>query len=133
MGALVGNILEADADPRANCIAADRAFAQLLGNLARWVGDDGARVLLERAVDVTRVAHPWLAGVRVEVKDGRCLEGLESRIDGITGAEVEQTMAVLLTDLVELLAKFIGRDLAARIVIRGWPAAPAAVRAGESG
>ncbi len=133
-GALFGNILPSGAGPHEICLAADGAFFALLGNLARWVGDEGARILMERALDDVRAGgHPWLAGVRVHPSDGRCLEGFASRVEGRSAEEVSGAMEMLLTSLVSLLAKFIGNDLATRIVIRGWPAGPPVVRNGEAG
>jgi hypothetical protein len=130
--ALLDNAVAPDASPEEVALSVDRAFAQLLVGLGRWVGDESARVLLERAVDEARARHPWLTGVRVVPVAGRCLAGLDERIDGVSAVDVSDALEELLAELIRLLARFIGDDLALRIVIRGWPAGTPASTEGES-
>ncbi len=130
--ALLGNAVVSGAPPQEIAVSIDRAFAQLLVGLGRWVGDESARVLLERAVDEARARRPWLTGLRVAPTAGRCLAGLDERIDGLSADELVGSMEELLEELIRLLARFIGDDLALRIVVRGWPAGPLAGTEGDS-
>lgn len=128
---LLTNAVDRDSGPEDIAQAVDRAFAALLVGLGRWVGDDSARVLLERSLDETRTRHPWLVGVRVVPEAHRCLAGLDERIAGLSGPQVAEGLEELLTELIGLLSKFIGNDLALRIVVRAWPAGPPAAERGE--
>ncbi|MDP2305601.1 MAG: hypothetical protein Q8P18_06210 [Pseudomonadota bacterium] len=129
---LLAQAIAPDAAPLDVARSVDVAFAHLLVSLGRWVGDESARVLLARAVDETRPQRAWLAGIRVTLGEGRCFVGLDERVEALAPTELAETMEELLVVLIELLAKFIGNDLALRIVIRGWPSGPPAAKEGES-
>ena len=92
---------------------AERICAELRMGLGRWIGADGYRALLDRALGQTRAAHPVLDSIR-------CNGGAEpvarapARVHG--AAEVAAGMVALVTELTELLGRIIGEEMAVRLV-----------------
>ena len=86
---------------------------QLDSGLSRWVGVVGYHALLDRALGLTRPAHPALANVSCRVGD---TASLESAIRDHGAESVAAGMIALLESLTELLGRIIGEDLAAHLV-----------------
>ena len=98
--------------------ATSRACDALRGPLAKFVGADGFRSLLSRALALAKVEIPSLGSVQMH-PDGS-LEGLE-------GVEQNQDAgAVVVTQLLGLLVMFIGEPLMIRLVRDVWPDATVA-------
>ena len=98
--------------------ATSRACDALRGPLAKFVGADGFRSLLSRALALAKVEIPSLGSVQMR-PDGS-LEGLE-------GVEQNQDAgAVVVTQLLGLLVMFIGEPLMIRLVQDAWPDATVA-------
>jgi hypothetical protein len=105
----------------------ERAQGKLRERLVRLVGPEGFLGLLDRALYLTKVEHPFLRPVEVEAFAGKpsaeapLLRGLHESAQGRGAAEVQAALATLFGSLIWLLATFIGEDLAHRELARIWP------------
>lgn len=93
------------------------AAAELAGSLRRgldrWIGADGYRALLGRALDETRPVMPVLAGLSAREPDEMALQTAVAQ----HGADaLANGMVAMLTALIELLARIMGEDIALRLV-----------------
>jgi hypothetical protein len=91
---------------------AEQLCAHLRAGLGRWVGSDGYRVLLDRAISQTRGEHPVLD--RVSCQGGARLARGSFR--GQDAGEIATGMVALVTALIELLGRIIGDEMAIRLV-----------------
>ena len=86
---------------------------ELRAGLGRWIGTDGYRTLLDRALELVRVDHPALGGLS-------CMGGDEPAITAAVGthgaAQVAAGMVAWVTGLIELLGGIIGDEMAVRLV-----------------
>jgi len=99
--------------PEAVAAAAQRVGIQLRAGLSRWIGTDGYRVLLLRAVALTRAQHPVL----IEYASLGADEPVSTEAVAAQGAgSVATGLVALVTVLIELLGRIIGRDMAVRLV-----------------
>jgi hypothetical protein len=87
---------------------------KLAGVLGKLVGAAGFDVLLARSVRLAAREHATLAGV--SSSPGGHLAGLPAPV-----TERTQCVLIVLSHLLELLMKFIGEDLATRVVRDAWP------------
>ena len=107
---------EAGADAGPGAIAR-QVLGRLRDQLGRWVGLDAFDALAERSCALARGRHAslraltWRGGTQ-QVLDGIDAEPSEGH-DAFVGAEV------LVATLVELLGRFIGDDMACRLVLDG--------------
>jgi hypothetical protein len=111
--------------PEEVAAAAERICFQLRVGLRRWIGAEGYRALLDRALGQVRAEHPALGGLS-------CLGGDEPvttaavRTDG--AGEVAAGLVALVTALIELLGRIIGEEMAVRLVEQiGIPSSPGVV------
>lgn len=93
---------------------------KLRPHLAALMGDGGFRALLSRALADAEV--PWLRAVHVKA-DGS-LGGLEELHVQLDLDEFFEGRILLLTQLIGLLAAFIGENLTLRLVREVWPNVP---------
>jgi hypothetical protein len=86
---------------------------QLRAGLGRWIGAQGYRVLLERALSQTRAEHPALGGLS-------CLAEYEPVTAAAVRAQgpgdVAAGLVAFVAALVELLGRIIGDEMAVRLV-----------------
>lgn len=105
--------------------------AKLRPHLATLMGSTGFRVLLSRALQLSRETVSWLRFVMVNP------EGTVEMIVGTQPPEDLQVMengsVELVARLLALLAAFIGEALTLRIVQDAWPKLPPAGRASDKG
>ena len=99
--------------------AAFRVCDKLRASLSALTGIRGYRTLLARAVSLAEVGVPWLGRLEVGA-DGSLLipEALKQQIPP---SEAARGGEVLVTQLLELLATFIGEALTLRLVQQIWP------------
>ena len=108
--------IESRQNPSAGPVgAALKACEALRGLLAKFVGVVGYSSLLSRALAMARSLSPSLASVRVR-PDGS-LEGFVETEQG----QDEDAGAIVLAQLLGLLATFIGEPMMLRIVHDAWP------------
>jgi hypothetical protein len=93
--------------------AAERMCAQLRAGLGRWIGAQGYRALLERALSQTRPEHPALGGLS-------CLAEYEPVPETAVRAQGPGDMGAglvaLVAALVDLLGRIVGEEMAVRLV-----------------
>lgn len=98
-------------------VAADveRVCARVAAELTRWIGTDGYQALLDRALGTTRATHPALLTIT-------CRGGEEAVVRAAIrshGADkVSEGMEVLLAEMIGLLSRIIGEDMAVQLVRR---------------
>ncbi|MBA3343791.1 MAG: hypothetical protein H0T44_00615 [Gemmatimonadales bacterium] len=100
-------------DPEEVAAAANRVCVQLRSGLARWVGSEGYRALLDRALGESAAHHPVLSSLS-------CHEGDEqaavAAVRAYGSAEVAAGMVALVATLIDLLGRIIGEEMAVRLV-----------------
>lgn len=85
--------------------------------ISRWVGTTGCRALLLRALRGARSKRPALAVIEVGPDMQLRLNGLVESVPAEAGP-VAAALEALLVDLIELLGRFIGEDMVAKLVER---------------
>lgn len=112
---IVDGEMSRGASPEEAVAAANRIFVALGARLGRWVGGDAFDALLQRALAMSRGDHPVLEHVRWgDAGPG----GFEGASEGVTAEAVRDATAATLDALVALLGRFVGEDLAARLVLQ---------------
>ncbi len=119
--------LEAGA-PEEMAAAAERGCARLRAVLTRWIGSEGYRALVDRALEQARAEHPVLAGLQCQAGD---LQGVAAAVGVHSAAEVREGILALVALLIDLLSRLIGEEMATRLMEQAWagsarPAASAA-------
>ncbi len=88
-------------------------FVELRVGLGRWIGAEGYRVLLGRALIVARAEHPALGGLS-------CLGGDQPATTAAVQAHgagaVSAGLGTLVAVLIDLLGNIIGEDMAVHLV-----------------
>jgi hypothetical protein len=92
---------------------------KLRPSLATLMGSAGFRALLSRALALAGTEVPWLHAVQVNA-DGT-LKGLEELHAQLDPDEYFEGRVVLLSQLLGLLAAFIGENLTLGLVREVWP------------
>ncbi len=115
--------LEATAAKRAgvHSSSAFRVCERLREPLSRLAGSAGYRSLLSRALALATEEVRWLKAIYVTA-DG-FLEGLDEAQAQQTPDKNALGEVVVVTQLLGLLVKFIGRELTLRLVEEAWPRA----------
>ena len=106
--------------------AAQRVCDELREGLSRWVGAEGYRALLDRALVLSVTEHPVLNSISCH--DGDVLAAVAAaRTHG--AAELAIGVVTLVSTLTELLGRIVGEEVAMQLVERaGTPSPPAASR-----
>ena len=99
--------------PEEVAAGAERMFAQLRGGLGRWIGAEGYRALVERALGLVRVEHPAIGDLSVRGGD-QMMTTAAVREHG-TG-EVADGLVALVAALIKLLGRIIGQEMGLRLV-----------------
>jgi hypothetical protein len=104
--------------------AAERMCTQLQVGLGRWIGGDGYRALLGRALRSTRAEHPTLGAIS-------CLGGdapaTTAAVRAEGAAELGAGLVALVAEVIELLGRIIGDEMALRLVDQIGMPSPRAV------
>src|SRR5687768_13087432 len=82
--------------------------------LSRWVGPDGGRALMTRALRRASIEHALLERIEVAKDIHPALLGLET-IEDQDEAAISAALMATLTELFELLARLIGNELTLKI------------------
>jgi hypothetical protein len=85
--------------------------------LTRWIGSDGYRALVDRALEQARGGHPALAGLQCQTGD---VQGVAAIMREHGAAEVREGILALVALLIELLSRVIGEEMAVRLVEQAW-------------
>lgn len=94
---------------------------KLRRQLEPLIGPEGFRVLVARALHLTKAEFPFFQTVEVESQSDACLKGLHGSIQGLDSTEVGRGNVALFASFIWLLATFIGEDIALRNLARIWP------------
>jgi hypothetical protein len=90
-----------------------RVCAQLRAGLARWIGSEGYRALVRRALEQERVAHPVLSNLSC---DGGDAHEIAAAVRAHGAAEVTAGIVVLTATLIDLLGRIVGEEMALQLV-----------------
>ena len=94
-------------------VGAARLFTRLRAGLGRWVGVEGYCALLDRAIALVRVEHPALDSLSCRRED----EPLTIETVRAHGPpQVAAGVVALLAELIELLGRIVGDEIAVRLV-----------------
>lgn len=95
--------------------AAQQVCDELRGGLSRWIGPEGYRLLLDRALVLSVTDHPVLKSI--SCYDGDLLAAVAAaRSHGAD--QLAAGVVALVTTLTELLARIVGEDVAVQLVER---------------
>ena len=83
--------------------------------LSRWVGPDGCRALLTRAVSRAAQQHAWLDDLQVISHSPPVLAGVDERIQENGANAVTVGLTAVLVRLLELLERLVGPDLTLKL------------------
>jgi hypothetical protein len=103
---------------RADSAAAFEAIEKLRPHLTTLMGKAGFRALLSRSLTLAQAENRWLRAAHVKA-DGT-LDESDVRAQ-LNPEEIDQGRIALLTELLGLLAAFIGENLALQIARETWP------------
>jgi hypothetical protein len=120
-----------DTAPEEVAAAADRMCAQLRVGLGRWIGAEGYRALLERALGLARVEHPALGSLSCLGGDGTMIM---AAVRAHGAGEVATGLMALVATLIDLLGRIVGEEMGLRLVEHvGMPSPPgvASIEQGE--
>ncbi len=107
--------------------AAERILDKLRLHLSKRIGQEGFRTLLARALTLTTVRFPHLGAIRVGT-DGSLIglpevagSGSQETPNNVTQEDFVEGAIALVSQLLGLLATFIGEDITLRILTAVWP------------
>jgi hypothetical protein len=103
--------------PEEMAAAAELGCARLRAGLIRWIGSDGYRALVDRALEQVRAGHPALAGLQCQAGD---VQGVAAIVGVYGAAEVREGILALVALLIDLLSRVIGEEIAVRLVEQAW-------------
>jgi hypothetical protein len=110
---LWGRDAEDASAPEEATAAAARVCAQLRAGLARWVGSEGYRALLTRALDRVRMEHPALNNLSCE---GGNEQEIAAAVRAHGAAKVAAGIMALVATVIDLLGRIVGEEMAAELV-----------------
>ena len=93
--------------------AAERTCTQLQAGLARWVGTEGYRALIDRALLLARAEHPVLGGLSCHGGDE---PATTAAVRAHSAAEVATGIVALVATLIDLLSRIVGEEMAVELV-----------------
>jgi hypothetical protein len=100
-------------EPEDVAAAAARLCAQLSAGLGRWIGSEGYRALLDRALALARAEHPALGSLSYD-RGEQPVTPADVRAHG--PSKVAAGMVALVATLIELLGRMVGEEMAVRLV-----------------
>ena len=103
--------------------AAERTCTQLQAGLARWVGTEGYRALIDRALLLARAEHPALGSLSCHGGDEPVTT---AAVRAHSAAEVTAGIVALVATLIDLLSRIVGEEMAVELVNQAVTRAPLA-------
>jgi hypothetical protein len=103
--------------------AAEHTCTQLQAGLARWVGTEGYRALIDRALLLARAEHPVLGGLSCHGGDQ---PATTAAVRAHSAAEVRAGMVALVATLIDLLSRIVGEEMAVELVNQAVTRGPVA-------
>jgi hypothetical protein len=97
----------------------------LLDHLAKritpLVGGGGFHLLLQRALKRAAGRHPWLVAIEIDKEAPGRLSGAADAAREVTTEDAAAAAEALLAELIGLLVRFLGADIALRLVRQSFP------------
>ena len=109
--------------PEEVAAAAERTCTQLRAGLSRWVGTEGYRALIDRALLLARAEHPALGSLSCHGGDE---PATTAAVRAHNAAEVATGMVALVATLIDLLSRIVGEEMAVELVNQAVTRAPVA-------
>lgn len=106
---------------------------KLFAEIEQFIGHDGFKALLARALYLAKAEFPFLAEVQIGESDEGWLIGLSENVATRDATEVSDSIAAVLGGFIDLLGTFIGFDLTLRMIHRRWPEVPQWPYPGDEG
>jgi hypothetical protein len=122
--AVTQRLLERYADhpaPVARVEAAERILHAFAEHLSPLLGSGGFRMLLGRALKRAQQENELLRAARVEREGEAPLLGLREAVRDRDAGEVGAALESLVVELLGLIARFLGPDMAVRLVRHCYP------------
>jgi len=98
--------------------AAASACDQLYRELSRWVGPDGCHALFTRARAQARTEYPVLGQIQLRARSDPYLDGVAETIMAHGDHATAVGLEAMLVNLIELLGRLIGDDMATKLIER---------------
>ena len=95
------------------------ACDHLYRDLSRWLGPDGCHALFARARAQAKQDRPALEQLQLRRGSNPYIDGVAEAILAHGDAATAEGLELILADLIELLGRLIGDDMAATLVQRG--------------
>ena len=105
---------------RAHAVAV--ACSDLYLGLSRWVGPDGCHALFTRALAQARTDSTTLAQIQLRPGAEPYLDGVADSIRSQGDSTVFAALESMLVQLIELLERLVGADMAAKLIERSTTA-----------
>jgi len=102
--------------PEAQVGAARRLCESVFRGLSRWMGIDGSRALFTRALAQARAEHPSLESIQLNARPDSSLAGVEEAMRSHGAPATVAALESAITELVSLLGRLIGDDMALKLV-----------------
>lgn len=99
----------------------ERVLRPLAERISPLVGTAGFQLLLSRALRRTQHRHPWLHAVRAGGGAGQQLSGWREAAPEVGTEPFAAAAEDVVAELIGLLARFLGADMAARLVRQAFP------------
>ena len=99
--------------PEEVAAAAERTCTQLRAGLSRWVGTEGYRALIDRALLLARAEHPALGSLSCHGGDQPLTT---AAVRAHNAAEVTAGIVALVATLIDLLSRIVGEEMAVELV-----------------
>jgi hypothetical protein len=116
--------------PEEAAAAADRVCAQLRTGLARWIGSEGYRTLLNRALEAARAEYPALRGLSCIDSDG---QEVAAAVREHGAAQVTAGIVAVVATVIDLLGRIVGEEMAVELVNQMGAASPRRASSIETG
>jgi hypothetical protein len=107
--------------PEEVAATAERTCTQLQAGLARWVGTEGYRALIDRALLLARAEHPALGSLSCHGGDQPLTT---AAVRAHSAAEVTAGIVALVVTLIDLLSRVVGEEMAVQLVNQAMAASP---------
>jgi hypothetical protein len=95
---------------------AERVLVAIADDLKPLVGLGGYHLLLVRALKRAQLRHPALARVEVRRDAEKMVHGLDAAACAVGAEEFVDAVQALIAELIGLIARFLGADLAIRLI-----------------
>lgn len=103
--------------------ATQRVLAGLADRLSPLVGMAGFHLLLQRAIRRAQADHGWLSAVQPEAEEPQQLPGAADAVRDLAPEVVAAGTEAAVAELIGLIARFLGADMAIRLVRQSFPGA----------